>query len=169
MSRTTTLNALNTVTAALATVVVLATSASAVAATSTTDFEVRVTITSTCDVGVLDATDVDFGSVNSTATNTTATGQLNVRCTHGTAYTVALDQGDNASGGSRRMAGAGNYVPYGLFHTAGTSQPWSDQPAERHSGLGTGSAQQISVFGVMPSANFPAGAYADTVTATLTY
>lgn len=141
----------------------------ALAAQSTTDFEVRVTITSTCDVGVLEATDVDFGSIASTAMNVSATGQLHVRCTNGTAYTVALDQGDNASDGSRRMAGGGNYVPYGLYHTAGTSAPWSDQSAELHSGVGTGSAQQISVYGVMPTANFPAGAYADTVTATLTY
>ncbi len=169
MNRTTTLNALSTVSSALAAALVLGASPAALAADSTTDFEVRVTITSTCDAGVLDATDVDFGSIASTATNATATGQLNVRCTHGTAYSVALDQGDNASGGSRRLAGGGNFVPYGLFHTTGTSQPWSDQPAELHSAVGTGSSQQISVYGVLPSANFPAGAYADTVTATLTY
>lgn len=139
------------------------------AAQSTTDFEVRVTITSTCDVGVLEATDVDFGSIASTSLNVSATGQLHVRCTNGTAYTVALDRGDNASGGSRRMAGGGNFVPYGLYHTAGTAAPWSDQTSELHSGVGNGSAQQISVYGVMPTANFPAGSYADTVTATLTY
>ena len=139
------------------------------AAQSTTDFEVRVTITSTCDVGVLEATDVDFGSIASTSLIVSATGQLHVRCTNGTAYTVALDQGDNASGGSRRMAGGGNFVPYGLYHTAGTAAPWSDQTSELHSGVGNGSAQQISVYGVMPTANFPAGSYADTVTATLTY
>ena len=120
-------------------------------------------------MGVLEATDVDFGSIASTSLNVSATGQLHVRCTNGTAYTVALDQGDNASGGSRRMAGGGNFVPYGLYHTAGTAAPWSDQTSELHSGVGNGSAQQISVYGVMPTANFPAGSYADTVTATLTY
>lgn len=151
------------------TAVAMTLAGAALAAQSTTDFEVRVTITSTCDVGVLEATDVDFGSVGSTAMNVNATGQLHVRCTNGTAYTVALDQGDNASGGSRRMSGGGNFVPYGLYHTAVTTAPWSDQAAELHSGVGTGSAQQISVYGVMPTANFPAGAYADTVTATLTY
>lgn len=143
--------------------------AQALAADATTDFEVRVTITSTCNVGVVQATDVDFGSVASSDSNVTATGQLQVMCTSGTAYNVALDQGDNASGGSRRMAGSGNFVPYGLYHTAGTTQPWTDLPAEVHSATGTGSTQQISVYGILPTANFPAGAYVDTVTATLTY
>lgn len=156
---------LSSLTAALA----MTGAGASLAAQSTTDFEVRVTITSTCDVGVLEATDVDFGSIASTSLNVSATGQLHVRCTNGTAYTVALDQGDNASGGSRRMAGGGNFVPYGLYHTAGTAAPWSDQTSELHSGVGNGSAQQISVYGVMPTANFPAGSYADTVTATLTY
>ena len=91
------------------------------------------------------------------------------QCDHLFALWDALDLGDNASGGTRRMANGSNYLPYGLYRTADTSQPWTDQPAEIHSGTGSGANQQISVYGVLPGANAPAGVYADTVTATLTY
>lgn len=139
------------------------------AAQATTELQVRVTVASTCEVSLLGASDLDFGTVSSTATQVAATAQLQVRCTNGTPYSVALDLGDNASGGTRRMANGSNYLPYGLYRTADTSQPWTDQPAEIHSGTGSGANQQISVYGVLPGANAPAGVYADTVTATLTY
>lgn len=138
-------------------------------AQATTELQVRVTVASTCDVSLLGANDLDFGTVSSTSTNATATAQLQVRCTNGTPYSVALDLGDNASGGMRRMINGGNFLPYGLYRTADTTQPWTDQPAEIHSGTGSGATQQISVYGVLPAANVPAGVYADTVTATLTY
>ena len=141
----------------------------AAAADSTTDFQVRVTITSTCNAGAVTATDVDFGSVSSSATDVTATGQLQVLCTSGTAYTVALDNGDNAAAGSRQMVSGGNVLPYGLYRSAGTTEPWTALPGQVHTGTGTGTVQQIPVYGVLPSANVPAGAYVDTVTATLTY
>lgn len=141
----------------------------ALAAQATTELQVRVTVASTCDVSVVGASNLDFGTVSSTSTNTTATAQLQVRCTNGTPYSVALDLGDNATGGMRRMVNGSNFLPYGLYRTADTTQPWSDQPAEIHSGTGSGANQQISVYGVLPTANVPAGVYADTVTATLTY
>lgn len=139
------------------------------AAQATTELQVRVTVASTCDVSVLGASALDFGTVQSTAANVAATAQLQVRCTNGTPYSVALDLGDNASGGMRRMVNGSNYLPYGLYRSADTSQPWTDQPTERHSGSGSGATQTISVYGVLPGANAPAGAYVDTVTATLTY
>lgn len=139
------------------------------AADSTTDFQVRVVIASSCNVGAVTATDVDFGTLQATATNATATGQLNVYCTVGTPYTIALNAGSNASGGIRRMRNGTSYIEYGLYRTAGTTQPWSDQPGEIHSGSGSGAVQQIPVYGVVPNAFGPAGSYVDTVTATLTY
>lgn len=143
--------------------------APSMAAQATTDLQIRATVAPTCDVSVLGASELNFGSVLSTATNASATAQLVVTCTNGTPYSVALDLGDNADGSTRRMINGTNYLPYGLYRTAGTSQPWTDQLTQVHSGSGTGATQQITVFGVLPSANVPAGAYADTVTATLTY
>ena len=141
----------------------------ATAAQATTNLQVKVTVTSTCEVSVLSANDLDFGSVASTAAAVTATAQLQVKCSNGTPYSVALDAGANASGGQRRMANGGNFVPYGLYRSAGTTEPWTDQAGQVHSGTGTGANQQIEVFGELPSANVPAGVYVDTVTATLTY
>lgn len=139
------------------------------AAQATTELQIRATVASTCDVSVLGGSALDFGTIASTATNSEATAQFQVTCTNGTPYNVALDLGDNDDGSSRRMISGSNYLPYGLYRSVGTSQPWTDQLSQVYSGTGTGSNQSIPVYGHLPSANVPAGAYADTVTATLTY
>ena len=139
------------------------------AAQATTDLQIKATVTSTCGVAALGATELDFGSIASTATNTATTARLQVTCTNGTSYKVALDLGHHADNGTRRMISGSNYLPYHLYRSGGTSEPWTDQLGQTYSGIGSGAVQEITVYGVVPSANVPAGAYADTVTATLEY
>lgn len=150
----------------------LAASGAAFAQSATTDFEVRIDITSTCHFAA-DATDVDFGSVASTATNVTASGALSVLCTPGTDFSIELDEGENGDGaGNRAMAGSGGVtVPYQLYQDTGMQVPWGvGAGANAYSGTGTGSAETIEVHGRVPSANFRAGDdYSDTVIATITY
>lgn len=153
----------------------LAAAAPALAATDTTTFNVRINITSTCDIHTVAATDVDFGTVASTATNVDQQGQLTVNCTPGTAYTIALDNGQNgADVNSRAMAQGTNRVPYQLYRAAarGPGDVWGSTTGAGGNvlaGTGTGAAQNVPVYGRTPSANFPAGAYNDVVTATVTY
>ncbi|WP_250479899.1 MULTISPECIES: spore coat U domain-containing protein [unclassified Caballeronia] len=159
----------------------LATSASAAllaapvnAATDTTSFGVKITITSTCDIHSTPATDVDFGTVSSTATNVDQAGTLNIKCTKGTTYKIALDNGQNAdTGGQRRMkqvSGSNTYyVNYNLYQNSGRTTAWGAAVADSYAGSGTGANQSISVYGRVPDANVQAGSYTDTVTATVTY
>ena len=66
-------------------------------AADTTTFNVKITILKACDVAAAAATDVDFGSVASTAVNVDNAGALNVRCTPLTPYNIALNNGQNGA------------------------------------------------------------------------
>lgn len=150
-------------------------STAATAATDTTTFNVKIVITSTCDIHTTAPTDVNFGTQPSSATNVDNQGALNVTCTPGTAYTIALDNGQNGTDvNSRKMASGANLVPYQLYRAAarGAGDVWGSTTGAGGNvlaGSGTGAVQNVPVYGRVPSANFPAGSYNDVVTATITY
>jgi spore coat protein U domain-containing protein, fimbrial subunit CupE1/2/3/6 len=149
-------------------------SGSALAATASTTFNVKLAITATCTINSPAATDVDFLSHPSSDVNLTAAGTLNVNCTNGSAYTIALDDGSNAGGGgvtARKMkSGATNTVPYQLYSNSARTTVWgSTTGTNTVGGTGTGAVQALSVYGGVASANFPVGSYTDLVTATVTY
>lgn len=145
------------------------------AATDTTTFNVKIVITSSCDIHTVAATNVDFGTQPSTVTNIDNQGALSLNCTPGTAYTVALDNGQNgADVNSRKMANGANLVPYQLYRAAarGAGDVWGSTTGAGGNvlaGSGTGAAVSIPVYGRVPSTNFPAGSYNDVITATVTY
>lgn len=144
------------------------------AQTATTTFNVTLTIQSSCTVNTPAATNVAFGTHPSTDVDIDAVGQLNVNCTPGTGYTIALDEGLNAGGGgvaARAMInGASDLVPYQLYADAGRTAIWGETVGtDTVAGVGTGAVQAYAVYGRVPSASFPAASYADTITATVTY
>lgn len=146
-------------------------SGAAWAQSASTQFDVRITIESTCSVDTPAATDVDFGTVTSTATNIQAEGTVSVQCTIGTPWDLALDGGLNSGGdvGARAMSdGAGTLVPYQLYQDSPRTLVWGDTvDVNTVEGVGIGDVQEVTVYGLVPSANFPAGSYSDTVTATV--
>lgn len=153
---------------AIAMAAVAAITYSPVNASTTSDtFLVTITILATCSVDTTSA-NVGFGSQASTATDAAATGTISVTCTPGTSYTVELNNGENYSGTTRRMIKGADYVAYGLYQDSAHSTAWGTDP-DWVSDTGDGSAQSHTVYGLVPSANFPAGDYTDTVTATVTY
>ena len=159
--------------ALLATALIVAGVAPAFAADTTT-FNVKIIILKACDVAAAAATDVDFGSVASTAVNTDNAGALNVRCTPLTPYNIALNNGQNGvSVTDRKMKDAGtNLIPYQLYRAAarGAGDAWgATVGTDTYAGTGTGLVQNVPVYGRVPSANFPAGSYNDVVTATIIY
>ncbi|WP_295919334.1 spore coat U domain-containing protein [uncultured Xanthomonas sp.] len=138
-------------------------------------FNVKIQITSVCDIQTA-PTDVDFGSVNSTQTAINSTGTLNVRCTSGTPYNIALNagSGSGATVTTRTMgsADASNTarVPYALYRNAARTQNWgSTIGIDTQAGTGNGAVQPITVYGQVASTNYPAGSYSDVVTATVTW
>ena len=143
------------------------------AQTATTTFQVRITIQSSCTIDTPAPTDVDFGTQPSTATNVDAVGQLNVNCTPGTGYTIALDDGQNSGGsgvGARAMANGTDLVPYQLYSDSARTAVWGETTGtDTVAGTGSGAVQPYSVFGRVASANFPAASYLDVVTATITF
>jgi len=147
--------------------------ASAQAAEASTDFNVTITITATCDITTVAATDVNFGSVASSAINTDNAGSLTVNCTPGTSYNIALNEGDNGTtANDRAMTDGSVEVPYQLYRNAarGAGDIWgSTIGTDTLTGTGSGATQSYPVFGRVPSANFPAGTYSDVVTATVVY
>ncbi len=149
---------------------------SAHAATDTTQFNVRITITESCDIQTVSATDVDFlAQARSIGAPVDRQGSLTVNCSTGTPYTIGLGTGLSstaaaASATNRRMSSGTGFVPYGLYRDAGRTQFWGDIIGTNTvAGTGTAANQTIPVYGRVPSTNFPAGVYADTVTATITY
>jgi len=140
------------------------------AETSSTQFTVRAEIIPTCRVS---ATVLDFGSVGNLDDDVDGTATIATTCTNGHPYTVGLNGGigSGASVEARAMTGPGGTVGYGLFHDSARSRLWGNTiGADTASGSGTGSAQQMTVHGRIPSQVTPSsGAYVDTVTVIVTY
>lgn len=143
------------------------------AATDTANMNVKITITATCDIHTSAPTDVNFGTVASTATNVQSTGGvITANCTNGTAYSIGLGGGSNFSTTRRMLKGTADYVAYGLFRDSARTLSWGSTigtGGDVYTGTGTGANQSITVYGQVPSANSPAGSYSDTVVATITY
>lgn len=155
--------------------IALAASATTISAQAaeTTNFDVTITITATCDIEAAAATDVNFGSVTSLATNVDNNGSLTVNCTPGTAYNIALNNGQNGTSvNTRAMSNGTVEVPYQLYRQAarGPGDVWGNVVGTNTlAGTGTGANVSHTVYGRVPSANFPADTYVDVVTATVIF
>jgi spore coat protein U-like protein len=148
------------------------------AGTATANLTVQVSIAAACTIN---ASTLDFGSVAGTSlvsSPTSASAGVSVTCTNTSPYSIGMDNGLSYST-TRRMAGGGNYIPYGLYVDAAHTQAWTTATSSTscaaagscYLGTGTGTAQTVNVYGlisVLASAPAP-GAYSDTVAMTITY
>ncbi|WP_170207660.1 Csu type fimbrial protein [Luteibacter pinisoli] len=118
------------------------------------------------------ASDLNFGSVPGLLrTNTDQTSLIRATCTNRAAYQVGLDNGQNASGSVRRMAGGGRFVTYELYRDSQRTLRWGTAlNTDTATGSGSGSEQTVTVYGRVPvQAAAVAGSYSDIVTVTITY
>jgi spore coat protein U-like protein len=157
--------------AGLLSVVLAATPASA--ATTSTTLNVSATVTANCTVS---SSAVAFGSVNPlSGSNVDATGGITVTCTNGTGWTAAagVGSGTGATFASRKMTAGANLLNYTLYTDAARTTVWGDGTGAtgQFSNTGSGVAQAVTVYGRVPSGQVtvPPGAYADTVSVTVTY
>lgn len=97
------------------------------AATATANLLVTATVSANCTIST---TALAFGSydpvVAHASTNLNASGTVTVACTKGTTgLSIGMGNGGNFSGGTRRMAGGGDFLTYSLFrppnNTPGTA------------------------------------------------
>jgi spore coat protein U-like protein len=141
----------------------------AIAATTTTTFAVTATVQATC---LVSATAMAFGTY--TGAVATSTSAVSVTCTNTTPYNIGLSAGlaTSATVTTRSMTGpASALLGYGLFQNAGHTTNWGQTiGTDTVTGTGNGAAQPITVYGQVLAAQYVApGAYADTITATVTY
>lgn len=146
---------------------------SAIASTTvSTTMAVTATVASDCTVT---ANPLAFGSYAGTALNVSTT--ISVTCTNTTPYNVGLTQG-NGSGASvtnrlmtNTATGSTQTLGYQLLSGSYNGTNWGNTSATNWvTGNGTGAAQTLTVYGVVPANQFPTpGSYADTITVQVTY
>jgi spore coat protein U-like protein len=103
--------------------------------------------------------------------NTDGASTISVQCALGIAYQVGLDNGQHATGTTRRMTGPGGLLNYELYRNSGRTQRWgSTLNNDTVVGVGSGNTQNLTVYGRVPNQTTPsAGTYNDTITITVTY
>ncbi|PTR27353.1 spore coat protein U-like protein [Luteibacter sp. OK325] len=131
---------------------------------------VTASVAAKCTVGT--ATDLDFGSVPGLLkTATDKTSLVRMTCTNRAAYQVGLDDGQNASGGTRRMSSGTGFVSYDLYRDSQRTLHWgSTLNTDTATGTGSGSEQTMTVYGRVPAqAAVKAATYSDIIMVTVTY
>jgi spore coat protein U-like protein len=160
--------------APLAAGVLLAFAGAAQAATKTASFTVSASVGKNCTIGAANLALGEFVGDN----NLTAQSDITVRCTSGTAFSIALDDGVTGSFTGRRMVGpGGNFLVYNLYTADTYSAVWGDDTGATDlvGGSGAGMATPVirTVYGRLLAADntgaVEAGAYTDTIIATITY
>ncbi|AGB76677.1 putative secreted protein [Enterobacteriaceae bacterium strain FGI 57] len=153
------------------------------AATATATFQVLITILKSCSVTAGASSNINLGSVNASATNTSGNSTISVNCSKTTPYFIGLAP-STANGGGTSGAGAmssvangatnTDKVPYQLNQTSATGPVWGNTATTTTvgngvAGTGTGVAQTYTVYATAASANFTPDSYADTVTVNVNY
>jgi spore coat protein U-like protein len=144
---------------------------------SAEDLGVSATVTSNCSIVTAP---VAFGNYAPTTTNLTAElngqGSVTVSCTSGSVAHIQMGQGLNPVGANeaapvRQMASGLNRLAYWLYTDAARTDAWGNTSVTGVDHTGTGATSgAIAVYGSVPGAqNVPAGSYADTVQATVTF
>ena len=138
--------------------------------TASTSSSATATVVSSCNVS---ATNVNFGAVGVLSSNTDATGTISIQCNSTLPYTVSLDGGTAGASDptQRKMKFSSNNITYGLYKDSARSQPWGGSVGvNTASGTGTGSSQNLTVFGRVAAQTTPQpGTYSDTIVVTVGY
>jgi len=145
--------------------------------TDTGDIAVSLTVDDEC---VLLTEPLDFGTTGVVDADVTATADIVIECTRDSAYEIALDAGDHASVANdvdtRNLFMTGgnsdDILHYQLYTDGAFSDVWGhtiggDTVARASA---TGADETHTIHAKIPThQNAPAGAYTDTITATIWY
>ena len=145
------------------------------AQSTTANMSVTASIVNACSIAT---TTLAFGPYVSGPNNalTDGTATVTTVCTIDAVTTVMLSEGVNPTGTStpaapqRQMANGTNRLAYFLYQNTARDQVWGDTSLTGVGGVGTGGQVVLTVYGRIPvGQNKPAGNYADTVVATVTF
>jgi len=154
------------------------TTSAVLAATSpaTATFQVLITVAKACSVVAGAGSKIDFGTVDSSATNLSGNSNISVTCSKTTPYNIGLLPSNNSTTGAGVMspASGSDTVAYQLRSVSATGAVWGSTATSTAvgngvAGTGTGAAQTIPVYATVASANVTPGAYSDTVTVQVNY
>lgn len=148
--------------------------APAMAGTATSNLTVSSNVPHSCTISTGPLNFDDYDPI--TGPNATGTGTVTVTCTSGTSATITLGQGSNPQAAStdaipmRRLKLGTNYLSYGLYKDNIHTAIWGNTAGTGVSHTGTGSAQAMTVFGLISAGqSVPAGSYSDTVVAEVSF
>jgi len=156
--------------------VLLAMAGAAQAATKTSSFTVSASVGKNC---IISAGNLALGAFVGD-NDLTATSDIDVRCTSGTTYSVALSTGSSGNYTGRQMTLGSDVLVYNLYTDSLHTTIWGNGVAGgsvlvTDTGEGMGLANEIThtVYGQLLAADnegpVGAGAYSDTIVATITY
>lgn len=126
---------------------------------------------------LLSATNISFGTFNLAAGETDANGSINVLCTKGTTYNIAINWGhveaQQSQNGDMIGASSGDIIAYGINSSYHSGFMWGvDHPVN---GVGNGLTQSYTTYGRAYTGIYGHPAYptpdnySDTVTIALNY
>ncbi|MGC1547351.1 MAG: spore coat protein U domain-containing protein [Rhodanobacter sp.] len=151
---------------------------------ATATFQVLMVIQKACTVTAGAASNINLGTVDASAVNTTGSNTISVDCSKTTPYFVGLApsaaNGGNTTGGGNMISTTAptvntDKVPYQLSSTPGPSgTPWGNTATTTAvgngvAGTGSGAAQSLTVYATAASADFTPDSYADTVTVNVNF
>lgn len=140
------------------------------AGSASTSLVVSATVINSCTIS---ATPLGFGNYDALAgAATDAQASVTITCTPGAPSTIALDNGTNASGSTRRMKDAGtNYLPYEAYQDSARTTVWGSGASSLDPGAAPSTEPRTyTVYGRIAAGQaVPAGAYTDTLTATVNF
>ena len=116
---------------------------------------------------------VEAGCAMSASYALHGTTLLRATCTPNSGYQIGLNEGTSpgATVNQRKMVSGANALNYQLYSDSSRSTIWGNTTGtDTVTGVGTGLAQDHTVFGAIPAAQVvPAGDYADTITVRIYY
>ena len=140
-------------------------------ASASASLAVSVEVTPNCTVA---AEPLAFGAVTAAnAPSQTATASIEVACGPDVAFTVQLDDGQNAAGQTRRAfdPATGQYVGYEIYADPAHTRRWGSLEMQSVAGVtATTGTQRLTAYGLIGSdTQIAAGAYGDLVTVTTNF
>lgn len=146
------------------------------AGTTTGTFAVTATVVNSCVINSATALAFPNYDVNAVPA-TTGSSTINVNCTKGDTYTIALSYGGTGTAANRIMVSGVNNLNYNLYTDSGYTKVWNNSCTVGNNcdggtgaGPGVGNAQSYTVYGQIPAGqNVPAGSYTDTITLTVNF
>jgi len=125
------------------------------------------------DCSVQSPQSIDFGTYSAGSTSDTTTDALQIACTKGASgVTVALDNGQNYSGGHRAMRGTGgsSAVYYEIYTASARNIIWNRTQTVTYVPT-SGQPGKLTLYGrvVGATSNLVAGNYTDTLTAMVNF